>query len=87
MSEREIQTLLEQLREVARQEAQNVIKQCVQVAPGVIISISGETATVHLLIDDTPFTAPIVTKQTLKAGDPVNIAFWGNLSTAIVLSA
>lgn len=87
MTEREIQTLLSQFREVARQEAQSVMKQCVQVVPGVVVSTTGTTATVHLLVDDTTFTAPIVTKQTIMAGDPVNIAFWGNLTTAIVLSA
>ena len=32
------------------------------------------------------FTAYIVTGQTVKAGDVVNVAYWCNLSTAIVLS-
>lgn len=86
VSEEEARVFLEQVREVARKEAQEISKNYVKIVPGYVISVSGKTATVQLSIGGATFTAPIVTSQTISSGDSVNIAYWSNLSTAIVLS-
>lgn len=89
MTEEEVKTLLEQVRMVARQEAQNVMNKCVQVVPATIVSVSGATAIVRLstATDNTKdFSVPVTTSQAVAVGNNVNVAYWSNLSTGILLS-
>lgn len=86
MGEKEVQMFLNQVREVAKQQVQETLKTYVKIIPAVVSSVSNGMATVSLISGGGSFTIPIVTSQTISAGDTVNLAFWGNLSTAIVLS-
>lgn len=89
MSDEEIKKLVEQFRIIAREEAQNILKKSVQVVPAKVISVSETTATVRLITStdsSSDFSVPITTSQTILQGDYVNIGYWNNLSTAIILS-
>lgn len=89
MTDAEVKIFLEQMRSVARQEALNALKTCLKIAPAYVVSVSGATATVRLLTSSdsgNDFTAPIVTSQTVAQGDYVNVAYWDNLTTAVVFS-
>lgn len=89
MTDAEVKIFLEQMRSVARQEALNALKTCIKIVPAYVVSVSGVTATVRLLTSSdssNDFTAPIVTPQTVAQGDYVNVAYWDNLTTAVVFS-
>lgn len=89
MTDAEVKIFLEQIRSIARQEALNAIKTCLKVMPAYVVSVSGTTATVRLLTntdDSNDFTASIITSQDIAQGDYVNIAYWDNLTTAVVFS-
>lgn len=89
-SEKDAQGFIKNIQEIAKQEARGVSDQYLRVVSGKVISVSGDTARVRLIYapDDGSgdFNAPIITRQTINTGDAVNIAYWCNLSTAIVLS-
>lgn len=89
MTDAEVKIFLEQMRSVARQEALNALKTCLKIVPAYVVSVSGATATVRLLTSSdgsNDFAAPIVTSQTVAQGDYVNVAYWDNLTTAVVFS-
>lgn len=89
MTDAEVKVFLEQIRSVARQEALNAIKTCVRVVPAYVVSVGTGTATVRLLTStnsSNDFTASIVTAQTIAQGDYVNVAYWDNLTTAVIFS-
>lgn len=89
MTDSEVKVFLEQIRSVARQEALSVIKTCLKIVPAYVVSVNGANATVRLLTsldDSNDFTASIVTSQTVEQGDYVNVAYWDNLTTAVVFS-
>lgn len=89
MTDAEVKVFLEQIRSIARQEALNTIKTCLKIVPAYVVSVSGASATVRLLTSSdssNDFTAPIVTSQTVAQGDYVNVAYWDNLTTAVVFS-
>jgi catalase (peroxidase I) len=87
LTEQEIKVLLEQVRQVAREEAKATLSKSVQVSPGVVVSVASGVAVVKLAIDASKtFSVPITTPQTIAVNDNVNIAYWNNLSTAILLS-
>lgn len=89
MSDEEAKKLVEQFRYIAREEAQNILKKSMQVVPAQVVSVSGGTATVRLTTsqdDSNDFSVPITTSQTISQGDYVNIGYWNNLSTGIILS-
>lgn len=89
-SEKEAQSFVEQLQQVARDEVKAQGGAVVNVVPATVISVSGDTAVVRLAYAPSngsgDFTVPIVTRQSITAGNAVNIAYWSNLSTAILLS-
>lgn len=87
MTDSEVKLFLEQMRIIARKEASNIIKTCVKIVPAYVVSVSDGYATVRLLTsydDSEDFVAPIITNQTISQGDYVNIAYWDNLTTAVV---
>lgn len=65
------------------------MKTCIRVVPAQVVSVSGTVATVKLLTstDNTKnFTADIICRDTVSANDYVNVAYWDNLTTAVVFS-
>ena len=89
-SEKEAQGFIKSIQDVAKNEVQGTTANYLKVISGTVISVSGDTATVRLVYapedGSGDFEAPIITRQTISAGDAVNITYWCNLSTAIVLS-
>ena len=89
-SEKEAQGFIKGFQEGAKNDLQGATANYLKVVSGTVISVSGDTATVRLAYapedGSVDIEAPIITRQTISAGDVVNIAYWCNLSTAIVLS-
>lgn len=89
-NEKEAQTLVGQIKEVAKNQYQSQAGTVVNVTPATVISVTGDTAVVRLAYapgnGSGDFTVPIITRQTISVGDAVNIAYWSSLATAILLS-
>lgn len=90
MNENEARKFIQELQNVSREEAKSATSNYLRVTTGTVISVSGDTATIRLAYAPSDgsgdFIAPIITRQTISVGDAVNIAYWCNLSTAVVLS-
>lgn len=89
MNDQEAKLFLQQIRNVSKNETQNNTKNCVKIIPAYVISVSGQMAKVRLVSDtngENPFTVPIITSQSVNSGDYVNLAYWDNLSTAVIFS-
>lgn len=90
MQDAEAKAVLNEIRKIAKTESEDVAKQYVRIIPATVISISGLMATVRLSYANSDgsqdFTAYITTQQTVSIGDSVNVAYWINLSTAIIIS-
>lgn len=66
-----------------------VLKNYPRIVSATVVSINDRQAVVRMPYatdDSSDFKAYVVTSQLVSAGDVVNIAYWSNLSTAIVLS-
>ena len=89
-SEKEAQGFIKGIQEVAKNELQGATANYLKVGSGTVISVSGDTATVRLAYapedGSGDLESPIMTRQTISAGDAVKIGYWCNLSTAIILS-
>lgn len=89
MNDQEAKLFLQQMRNVSKNETQSNTKTCIKTTPAYVISVNGQMATVRLVTDLTgknPFNVPIITSQTISPGDYVNLAYWDNLSTAVIFS-
>lgn len=89
MNDQEAKLFLQQIRNVSKNETQSNTKTCIKTTPAYVISVNGQMATVRLVTDLTgknPFNVPIITSQTISPGDYVNLAYWDNLSTAVIFS-
>lgn len=89
MNDQEAKLFLQQIRNVSKNETQSNTKTCIKTTPAYVISINGQMATVRLVTDltgENPFNVPIITSQTISPGDYVNLAYWDNLSTAVIFS-
>lgn len=87
MNDQEAKLFLQQIRNVSKNETQSNTKNCVKIIPAYVISVSGQMAKVRLVSDangENPFTVPIITSQSVNSGDYVNLAYWDNLSTAVL---
>ena len=87
MNDQEAKLFLQQMRNVSKNETQSNTKNCVKIIPAYVISVSGQMAKVRLVSDANgvnPFTVPIITSQSVNSGDYVNLAYWDNLSTAVL---
>ena len=89
MNDQEAKLFLQQIRNVSKNETQSNTKTCIKTTPAYVISVNGQMATVRLVTDLTganPFNVPIITSQTISPGDYANLAYWDNLSTAVIFS-
>lgn len=88
MDDRNAKIFLEQIREVVKSELALSTSGYVKILPARIISFSSDnkTAEVQPISGGASFFVPIVTPQTVEEGDYVNLAYWGNLSTAVLFS-
>ena len=90
VNENEARKFIQELQNVSREETKAATSNYLRVTTGTVISVSDDTATIRLAYAPSDgsgdFTAPIITRQTISVGDAVNIAYWCNLSTAVVLS-
>lgn len=90
MNDQEAKLFLQQIRNVSKNETQSNTKTCIKTTPAYVISVNGQMATVRLVTDLTganPFNVPIITSQTISPGDYANLAYWDNLSTAVIFSS
>lgn len=82
--------LLNEIKNLNKKQTNESIKNYLKVTSATVISVSGDTAIVRLPYANSDgsedFSVPIITRQTIGVGDSVNIAYWCNLSTAILLS-
>lgn len=89
-SEQEGMYLVELVRQIAKDVLKNYNNTYIRIAPATVVSTDGTNAMVRLAYASQDgkqdFQVPIVTRQTIAVGDAVNIAYWSNLSTAILLS-
>lgn len=86
MDDRNAKIFLEQIRDVVRSELMQNSMGFVKIIPAQVISVSGNTAVVKPISQGAQFSVPIVTPQTISVNDYVNLAYWGNLSTAVLFS-
>lgn len=78
-----------EIQKIVRAELDFALKNYLRIVTATVVSVNNKVATVRMPFSEdatNDFTAYIVTGQTVKAGDVVNVAYWCNLSTAIVLS-
>ena len=81
---------INQVKDMAKEEMKQGSTGYIKVVPARVVGISGDNAVVRLSYapadGSADFTIPIITRQTISVNDAVNVAYWGNLSTGIVLS-
>ena len=91
-NEKEAQDFLNQMKSVVKDEFKNVANGYIKITTATVVSVSadGNTATVRLAFaaadGSQDFSVPITTRQIVAAGDAVNIAYWGNLATGMIIS-
>lgn len=89
VNDNEMTSILNELRPFIRSEVENILKNYMKITTATVISVSSGVATIRLPYAESDgsqdFSANIITSQTISQGDVVNIAYWCNLSTAIVL--
>lgn len=89
MKDSEMDSILKEFKIFIKNEVDEILRNCIKITTANVISVSSGVATVRLPYanaDGTQdFKANIITSQTISAGDTVNIAYWCNLSTAVVL--
>lgn len=89
MKDSEMDSVLKEFKIFIKNEVDEILRNCIKITTANVISVSSGSATVRLPYANTDgsqdFQANIVTSQTISAGDTVNIAYWCNLSTAVVL--
>lgn len=81
--------LIAEIQKIVHAELDSTLKNYLRIITANVVSVNNKVATVRMPFAhdaSNDFTAYIVTGQTVKAGDVVNVAYWCNLSTAIVLS-
>ena len=89
MNSKEALEFLDEVRKVAKEEAQKALMSYVKVIPVVVVSVSDLSAVVRptTATDASQnFTVPIVTAQTVSAGVAASVAYWANLSTGILIA-
>lgn len=81
---------LSQIRKVIRSEIKNESNNYMKVTTGTVIGVNSGKATIRPPFGPSDgsqdYIAQIVTSQNVTIGSVVNIAYWCNLSTAIVIS-
>lgn len=89
MNDKEVNSVLDELKILIKNEVENILKNYIKITTARVISISSGVATVRLPYANSDgsqdFQANIITSQTISPGDNVSIAYWCNLSTAVVL--
>ena len=81
--------LIAEIQKIVRAELDSALKNYLRIITATVVAVNNKVATVRMPFAEdgsSDFTAYIVTGQTVKAGDVVNVAYWCNLATAIVLS-
>lgn len=81
--------LIAEIQKIVHAELDSALKNYLRVITANVVAVNDKVATVRMPFAtdaSNDFTAYIVTGQTVSAGDVVNVAYWCNLSTAIVLS-
>lgn len=81
--------LVEQIRNIVKDTLYPILKNYPRIVSARVISIQDRLAVVRMPYaedDSNDFNAYVVTSQLVSAGDVVNVAYWANLSTAVVLS-
>lgn len=90
MDDCDVKELLELIKTTCRGVVDDSLKNYMKIITGTVISVASGVATVRIPFANSDgsedFTAKIVTSQTISAGDAVNIGYWSNLSTAIIIS-
>lgn len=80
---------VEQIRNIVKDTLYPILKNYPRIVSARVISIQDRLAVVRMPYaedDSNDFNAYVVTSQLVSAGDVVNVAYWANLSTAVVLS-
>lgn len=80
---------VEQIRNIVKDTLYPILKNYPRIVSARVISIQDRLAVVRMPYaedDSNDFSAYVVTSQLVSAGDVVNVAYWANLSTAVVLS-
>ena len=80
---------VEQIRNIVKDTLYPILKNYPRIVSARVISIQDRLAVVRMPYaedNSNDFNAYVVTSQLVSAGDVVNVAYWANLSTAVVLS-
>lgn len=80
---------VEQIRNIVKDTLYPILKNYPRIVSARVISIQDRLAVVRMPYaedDSNDFNAYVVTSQLVSVGDVVNVAYWANLSTAVVLS-
>lgn len=80
---------VEQIKNIVKDTIYPILKNYPRIVSARVISATDRLATVRMPYaedDSNDFQAYIVTSQLISTGDIVNVAYWSNLSTAVVLS-
>ena len=90
MNDQGAMEFIKQVKDMAKDEMRQSSTGYIRVVPARVVGVSGDNATVRLAYAPADgsgdFTIPIVTRQAISVNDAVNVAYWGSLSTGIVLS-
>ena len=80
---------VEQIKNIVKDTIYPILKNYPRIVSARVISATDRLAVVRMPYaedDSNDFQAYIVTSQLISTGDIVNVAYWSNLSTAVVLS-
>lgn len=85
----DIKAFIQQIKKIVVDTITPILKNYPRIVSASVISINDRLATVRMPYEtdaSKDFKAYVVTSQLVSIGDVVNVAYWSNLSTAVVLS-